>query len=99
MHAFEVAQDIYRVGAVAWDLRDLHGCATERGTSYNALLLEGDTNVLADTVKASSIDQLLANIRSVIMSNACESGAHRVGFAAMGAGTCGQHGSRVGNQV
>ena len=37
-----LANDIYWVGAVDWNLRDFHGYFTSRGSSYNAYLILDD---------------------------------------------------------
>jgi flavorubredoxin len=40
--ATPISDHVYWVGAVDWDIRDFHGYATSRGTSYNAYLVTGD---------------------------------------------------------
>ncbi|MHB9129812.1 MAG: FprA family A-type flavoprotein [Armatimonadota bacterium] len=64
--AIPVSEHVYWVGAVDWDLRDFHGYATERGTTYNAYLVLGEKIALIDTVKAPFKDEMLARIASVI---------------------------------
>jgi flavorubredoxin len=66
MTTTELAQGIYSVGAVDWDVRDFHGYSTNRGTTYNAFLIIDDKITLVDTVKKSHLDQLLRNIRAII---------------------------------
>jgi flavorubredoxin len=56
---------VWWVGAIDWSLRDFHGYATPRGTTYNAYLLTGDALTLVDTVKAPFRDEMLARISSV----------------------------------
>jgi len=51
MHAVEVRNGIYWVGAVDWPVRDFHGYATPRGTTYNNYLIMDDEVTLVDTVK------------------------------------------------
>jgi flavorubredoxin len=61
-----IAQDIYWVGVVDWNLRDFHGYTTRRGTSYNAYLFLDDKITLVDTVKHAFADELLEHIREII---------------------------------
>ncbi|MDD5627986.1 MAG: FprA family A-type flavoprotein [Elusimicrobia bacterium] len=63
--AVPVTDKVYWVGAVDWDIRDFHGYATSRGTTYNAYLVMADKPTLIDTVKAPFADEMLARIRSV----------------------------------
>jgi flavorubredoxin len=64
--AIRISDHVYWVGAIDWDLRDFHGYATERGTTYNAFLILGDDPILVDTVKAPFKDEMLARIASVV---------------------------------
>jgi len=64
--AFEIADDVYWVGAIDWAVRDFHGYLTGRGTTYNCFLLLGEKVTLIDTVKASFADEMLARIASVV---------------------------------
>lgn len=64
--AVKVSEHVYWVGAVDWGLRDFHGYATHRGSTYNAFLILGDKVTLVDTVKAPFQAELLARIASVI---------------------------------
>ncbi|MBN1433178.1 FprA family A-type flavoprotein, partial [Candidatus Fermentibacterales bacterium] len=59
-------KDIFWVGARDWSVRNFHGYTTHRGTSYNAYLITGDTNVLIDTVKAPFFEEMMERISSVI---------------------------------
>ena len=63
--AVRVSEHVWWVGAIDWALRDFHGYATQRGTTYNAYLVMGDYPVLIDTVKAPFRDEMLARIASV----------------------------------
>ena len=63
--AVPVAEGVYWVGAIDWALRDFHGYATARGTTYNAYLLTGPRPTLIDTVKAPFIEEMMARIASV----------------------------------
>jgi flavorubredoxin len=64
--AVKVTDRVYWVGAVDWGLREFHGYATGRGTTYNAYLVLADKVTLIDTVKAPFKDELLARIASVV---------------------------------
>jgi flavorubredoxin len=64
--ALKVTDRVYWVGAVDWAIRDFHGYATNRGTTYNAYLILADKVTLIDTVKARFKDELLSRIGSVI---------------------------------
>ena len=64
--AIEISKNIYWVGAIDWAIRDFHGYATERGTTYNAYLIIDEKITLIDTVKHPFKDEMLARISSVI---------------------------------
>jgi len=51
------------VGYIDWSIRDFHGYVTDRGSTYNAYLIQDEKTVLIDTVKAPYVDTLLRNIR------------------------------------
>ncbi len=51
MNTTELANGIYSVGAVDWDVRDFHGYSTYKGTTYNAFLIVDEKVTLFDTVK------------------------------------------------
>ncbi len=65
--ATKVADDVYWVGAIDWAIRNFHGYATSRGTTYNAfLVLGGERTALIDTVKAPFEGEMMRRIASVI---------------------------------
>jgi len=64
--AVKVREGLYWVGAIDWAIRDFHGYATSRGTTYNAFLVLGESPILIDTVKAPFYDEMMARIASVI---------------------------------
>jgi flavorubredoxin len=64
--AVKVSEHVLWVGAIDWGLRDFHGYATSRGTTYNAYLILSDPVTLVDTVKAAFKDEMLARISSAI---------------------------------
>lgn len=68
-HTFEAARisdRVYWVGAIDWAVRDFHGYATSRGTTYNAYLILADKVTLVDTVKAPFAAEMMARIASVV---------------------------------
>ncbi len=64
--AVKISEHVHWVGAIDWEIRDFHGYATNRGTTYNAYLILADKITLIDTVKAPFRDELLARIASVV---------------------------------
>jgi flavorubredoxin len=63
--AVKVAEKVYWVGAIDWDIRDFHGYSTDQGTTYNAYLVMAERPTLIDTVKAPFADEMLSRISSV----------------------------------
>ncbi|MCW4006794.1 MAG: FprA family A-type flavoprotein [Candidatus Bathyarchaeota archaeon] len=61
-----LAENVFWVGAVDWNIRDFHGYTTQRGSSYNAYLIVDEKVALVDTVKHTFSDDLLAHICEVI---------------------------------
>ena len=66
MEAIQIADNVYDVGVIDWNIRDFHGYSTDRGTSYNAFLVIDEKVALIDTVKAPFADQLIGNISQII---------------------------------
>jgi len=64
--AVKVSDHVYWVGAIDWNIRDFHGYATRRGSTYNAYLVLADKVTLIDTVKAPFKDEMLSRISSLI---------------------------------
>lgn len=64
--AVKITDRIYWVGAIDWVVRDFHGYATTRGTTYNAFLVLADKVTLIDTVKRPFMDEMVGRIRSVV---------------------------------
>ncbi len=62
----EVSKGIYWVGAIDWEIRDFHGYATPKGTSYNAYLIVDDKIALVDTVKEPFRDELLSRVAEIV---------------------------------
>ena len=64
--AVKVADRVYWVGAIDWEIRNFHGYLTSRGTTYNAFLVIAEKVTLIDTVKGPFFEELMARISSVI---------------------------------
>ncbi|MCD6304059.1 MAG: FprA family A-type flavoprotein [Planctomycetes bacterium] len=64
--AVKVTDRVAWVGAIDWSIRNFHGYATGRGTTYNAYLVRADKTALIDTVKAPFRDEMLRRISSLI---------------------------------
>ena len=64
--AVKIAENIYWVGVIDWNLRNFHGYETSRGSSYNAYLILDEKITLIDTAKIDFKDELIARISSVI---------------------------------
>lgn len=62
----ELAEGIYWVGAIDWNIRDFHGYTTPRGTTYNAYLIVDEKVALVDTVKAEFAEEMLGRIGEII---------------------------------
>ncbi len=66
MKPIKIAENIYWVGAIDWDIRDFHGYSTNRGTTYNAYLIMDEKITLIDTVKSSHKADLIARISEIV---------------------------------
>lgn len=66
MDVCEIKKDIYWVGAVDWNIRDFHGYATPKGSTYNAYLVKDEKVTLFDTVKKELKGDLLHHLSQVI---------------------------------
>lgn len=64
--AVRITDKVYWVGAIDWKLRDFHGYATSRGSTYNAFLILGEKITLIDTVKEMYYAEMMDRIASVI---------------------------------
>ena len=65
MKRVAIAEDIFWVGVVDWNLRDFHGYVTSRGTTYNAYVILDQKTALVDTVKHTFAQELADNIEDV----------------------------------
>ena len=66
MKPIKVADDIYCLTAIDWNLRDFHGYATHQGTTYNAYLVMDEKITLVDTVKKEYMEEFLEGISQVV---------------------------------
>lgn len=68
MPAVKIAENVYWVGAVDWNIRYFHGPAysTHRGTTYNAYLILDEKITLIDTVYKPFTDELFKNISEIV---------------------------------
>ena len=64
--AIKISRHVYWVGAIDWTIRNFHGYATHRGSTYNAYLVMGEKPVLVDTVKKPFLSEMMARIASVV---------------------------------
>jgi anaerobic nitric oxide reductase flavorubredoxin len=53
---------VYWVGVVDWNIRDFHGYVVNRGSTYNAYLIQDEKTALIDTVKKEFSDELIQKI-------------------------------------
>ena len=66
MKPIKIAENIYWVGAIDWNIRDFHGYSTNRGSTYNAYLIMDEKITLIDTVKSSHKADLIARISEIV---------------------------------
>jgi flavorubredoxin len=66
LNLIKLADNIYWVGVVDWDVRDFHGYSTNRGTTYNAFLIIDEKITLIDTVKSSHKADFLKRLREIV---------------------------------
>ncbi|MBW2087146.1 MAG: MBL fold metallo-hydrolase, partial [Deltaproteobacteria bacterium] len=66
MQPVEVVKGIYWVGVIDWNIRDFHGYATEKGSTYNAFLIMDEKITLIDTVKKEFVDEMLDIVSRVV---------------------------------
>ena len=66
MKPLEIVKDIYWVGAVDWNIRDMHGYLTPNGTTYNAFLVMDEKVALIDTTKKGFVDELIDSVSQII---------------------------------
>lgn len=66
MSSVTLAEGVYWVGAIDWNIRNFHGYSTRLGTTYNAYLVVDERIALIDTVKAPFYDQMLARVSEIV---------------------------------
>jgi flavorubredoxin len=66
MAKVQVAEDLFWVGVVDWNLRDFHGYTTSRGGTYNSYLIVDEKTALVDTVKYQFLGELVEKISEIV---------------------------------
>lgn len=61
-----LADGVYWVGAIDWNIRNFHGYSTHLGSTYNAYLVVDDKIALIDTVKAPFYEEMLARVKEIV---------------------------------
>jgi flavorubredoxin len=61
-----LAESIYWVGGIDWDLRNFHGYLTQKGSTYNSYLIMDDEPVIIDLVKPYLAQEMFHRIREYI---------------------------------
>jgi flavorubredoxin len=64
--AEQISENVFFVGARDWNVRNFHGYATQKGSTYNAFLIIDEHVTLIDTVKGHFVEEMMARIASVI---------------------------------
>lgn len=66
MAPYKIADNVYWVGAIDFDVREFHGYKTPYGTTYNAYLVLDEKVTLIDSVKSDFSDEMIKNISEII---------------------------------
>lgn len=66
MEPVKIAENVYWVGGIDWDLRNFHGYLTQKGSTYNAYLIIDKKITLIDTVKSYLADEMIERISKII---------------------------------
>jgi len=66
MKPIEIADGLFWVGSIDWNIRDFHGYSTHQGSTYNAYLIMDEKITLVDTVKKEFADEFIQNIREIV---------------------------------
>ena len=66
MSKTELAEGVYWIGAIDWNIRNFHGYSTHVGTTYNAYLVVDEKVALIDTVKAPFYRELKARVEQLV---------------------------------
>ena len=62
----KLAEGVYWVGAIDWNIRNFHGYSTHMGATYNAYLIVDEKITLIDTVKAPFYAEMLSRIKKLV---------------------------------
>jgi len=64
----QVAENVYWVGAIDWNVRNFHGYTytTHRGTTYNAYLVLDEQIALVDTVAPAFTEEMIGRIEELV---------------------------------
>lgn len=62
----KLADNVFWVGYVDWNVRDFHGYTTARGSTYNAYLVKAQKIALIDSVKGLYAGDFLANVKAQV---------------------------------
>ena len=60
----EIREGIHWVGYVDWTVRDFHGYRTERGSTYNAYLVQDEKTAVVDAVKTPYWRELVRHLQT-----------------------------------
>ena len=66
MKPIELADGLFWVGSVDWNIRDFHGYSTKLGSTYNAYLIMDEKITLVDTVKKEFADEFIRSISDIV---------------------------------
>lgn len=66
MEPVKIAENIYWVGALDYDIRDFHGYRTSDGSTYNAYLIIDEKITLVDTVKGPFVPEMMSRISKIV---------------------------------
>lgn len=66
MLAYKINDSVYWVGAIDWQVRDVHGYSTQKGTTYNAYLILDEKITLIDNVKEEFASEMIERLKSII---------------------------------
>ena len=66
MSNVQLADGVYWVGAIDWNVRNFHGYSTHLGTTYNAYLIIDEKTALIDTVKAPFYEEMAARVKELV---------------------------------
>ncbi len=66
MKPIEIADGLFWVGAIDWNIRDFHGYSTKQGSTYNAYLIMDEKITLVDTVKKEFADEFIQSISDIV---------------------------------